>query len=212
MEYLPIRRSTKQLRADGSRFAIPQLIKKSAKYGERISEKNISVKKSLLLSGEPNVGKTRWLTRLHDHAVEIWGAKSKAAPVFLDARSPLESWCEIPAVQTWWQQQQTAAGSRRTWRARSLKQRLQALPDYCAATGAVLFIDDAHKLGGPPLTMALKCVQAARIWVVATYKEEHMEPELLAALTAIEPQRITLQLYPKAGRIQHFRELAAAAD
>lgn len=208
MEYLNIRRSAKQLRADGSRYAVPIFVTKSAKFGQRISEKNISVKKSLLLTGEPNSGKSRWITRLHEHAVEIWGSKSKATPLLLNARSVSSSWCEVPALQQWWQQQQKGAGKHKTWAELEVSQRLKTLPDYCADTGAVLFIDDAHKLGGPSLTLALKCVQAARIWVVAAYREDRIAPELLEALAQGKPQHFELNLYPKAGRMEHFRKLS----
>ena len=199
MEYLYIRRTKGQLRADGSSYAVPMFITKTAKYGERISEKIISRKKPILITGEPNSGKTRWITRLHQHAMEIWGAKSKAGPLLLDTRRPLESWSNTPAIKQWWKQQQKTlpANERQTWTSLEQQERSKVLPAYCADTGAVLFIDDAHKLTGSKLTLARHCVKAARIWVVAAYEEEHIPPQLLETLAPCEPQRFKLKIFAR---------------
>ena len=195
MEYLRIKRLKSQVRADGSRFAVPIVVTKSAKYGERLNEKTISVKRPVLLTGEPNSGKTRWLTRLHEHAEEIWGTKSKAAPLLLGARSSLDSWCNAPVVKQWWEQQQQAypVTQRSDWSSVKQSKRIALMATYLKNTGAVLLIDDAHKLSGPPLRVALKCVQAAQIWLVAAYKTQHISPTLLAALTHREPQCFQLR-------------------
>ncbi|CAA6819535.1 MAG: Unknown protein [uncultured Thiotrichaceae bacterium] len=199
MEYLYIRRAKGQLRADGSRYAVPVFVTKTAKYGERINERIISVKKPVLITGEPNSGKTRWITRLHQHAMEIWGAKSKAEPLLLDPRCPLESWYNTPAIKYWWKQQQQAhpAKVRQTWTSLQQEERSKVLPAYCADTGAVLLIDDAHKLTGPKLTLARHCAKAARIWVIAAYEEEHIPPQLLETVVPCEPQRFRLKIFAK---------------
>ena len=98
MEYLKIRRSKNQVRADGSRYAVPLFVTKSRKYGKVISEQTISNKKPILVTGAHDAGKTRWVTRLHEHALEIWGAKRKADPLFLDTLSPLSAWCDDPTM------------------------------------------------------------------------------------------------------------------
>ncbi len=106
MEYLKIRRAKNQVRADGSRFAVPILVTKTKKYGRVISEQVISKKKPILVTGAHDSGKTRWLTRLHENAHEIWGAKIKAEPIFLDTLSPLSAWCDQSAVSDWWDNEQ----------------------------------------------------------------------------------------------------------
>ena len=213
MEYLRIKRSKNQLRADGSRYATPVLVTKSAKYGERLSEKTISIKKPILLTGEPNSGKTRWISRLHEHAAEIWGTKIKAKPLRLEARRTITEWHKAPAVRTWWRQQQKTRPQpeRQTWTALTQKERSQALADYCADTGAVVFIDDAHKLGGPALTLAKNCVQVARIWVVAAYQEQHIPPRLLAAMVDHELQRFELRIFPKTKGVSQAEKPETAA-
>jgi hypothetical protein len=197
MEYLRIKRSKSQLRANGSRYAKPMLITKTEKYGKCTREQAISVKKPILITGGPDSGKTRWIKRLHEHALEIWGTKSQAAPLLLDARSPLPSWSDFPALREWWKQRQKTllAGLRKPWADLSQDERSNALPVYCADTGAVLFIDDAHKLrGGLKLKLAAQCIQTARIWVVTTYQEERLPPSLLKQVTEANPQRFHLRL------------------
>lgn len=197
MEYLHIKRTKNQLRADGSRYATPLFITKTAKYGDRLSEKIISVKKPILITGEPDSGKTRWITRLHEHSLEIWGAKSRSGSLLLDARRPLSSWGNAPAVRAWWKQQQKQLppDQRQPWSTLRQDKRSAALPTYCADTGAVLFIDDAHKLlGGQPLKLACQCLKAARMWVIAAYQEERLPPGLCEVVKAGKPQRFHLRL------------------
>lgn len=197
MEYLNIKRSKNQLRADGSRYATPVLVTKTAKYGQRVSEKTISVKKPVLITGGPDSGKTRWIKRLHEHAPEIWGTKSRSAPLLLDARSSVSSWSDFPALRVWWKQRQKTllAGLRKPWEDLNQDERSKALPAYCADTGAVLFIDDAHKLrGGSKLKLATQCFKAARMWVVTTYQEERLPPSLLKEIVQADPQRFHLRL------------------
>lgn len=88
MDYLKIRSTQKQIRADGSRYAVPLFVTKNRKYGKVLAEKAISIKKPILVTGAHDSGKTRWLTRLHEHAPEIWGTKNKHPPLFLDTISP----------------------------------------------------------------------------------------------------------------------------
>ena len=190
MEYLKIRRTKKQLRADGSRYAVPMLITKSKKYGEVISEQAISRKKPIMVTGAHDAGKTRWLTRLHEHAAEIWGAKIKADPLFLDTLSPLAAWCDTPAVGKWWDEQQKtlAPDERQPWNKLKQYERSEALPAYCKDTGAVLFIDDAHKLAGRKLQLARRCAMASRLTVVAASEEQRLPPNLRPVLMRRDPQ------------------------
>lgn len=190
MEYLKIRRSKNQVRADGSRYAVPLFVTKSRKYGKVISEQTISNKKPILVTGAHDAGKTRWVTRLHEHALEIWGAKRKADPLFLDTLSPLSAWCDDPAIGTWWdkQQQELDKDERRPWKSLKQYERSEALPNYCEETGAVLFIDDAHKLAGRKLQIARQCALAARLSVVAASEEQRIPPNLRTVLMRRKPQ------------------------
>ena len=190
MEYLKIRRTQKQVRADGSRYAVPLLITKSKKYGKVISEQAISRKKPILVTGAHDSGKTRWLTRLHEHAGEIWGAKVKAEPLFLDTLSPLGAWCDTPAVAKWWDEHQKTLpiDEREPWKKLKQYERSEALTAYCKAKHPVLFIDDAHKLTGRKLQIARQCAMATRLTVVAASEENRLPPNLRPVLLRRDPQ------------------------
>ena len=194
MEFLRIKRTQKQVRADGSRYAVPILVTKTRKYGDVVSEQNISVKKPVLVTGAHDSGKTRWVTRLHEHAREIWGAKIKAEPLFLDTLSPLSAWCDSPAVATWWNDSQTALplDDRQPWKKLKQHERSEALAAYCEDTGAVVFVDDAHKLTGRKLQLARKCIMATRLWVVAASEEQRIPPNLRTVMMRQKPQTFRL--------------------
>ena len=190
MEYLKIRRTKNQVRADGSRFAVPLLVTKTKKYGKVTSEQVISKKKPILVTGAHDSGKTRWLTRLHENAAEIWGAKIKAAPIFLDTLSPVGEWHDNPAISEWWdeEQQKIPLDERQPWKKLKQYARSSALVDYCKAKKPVLFIDDAHKLTGRKLQIARQCAMATRLTVVATSEEQRLPPNLRPVLLRRDPQ------------------------
>ena len=195
MEYLKIRRSKGQIRADGSPYAVPQLITKSKKYGKVTSQQTISIKKSIFITGAHDSGKTRWVTRLHENAKDIWGSKIKAEPLFLDTISPLGSWCDSPGVSKWWNEKQKdlPAEERQPWKKLKQYEKSNALPDYCAETGAVLFIDDAHKLAGRKLQLARECVMASRLWVMSASEEQRLPPNLRPIVMRRKPQIFRLR-------------------
>ena len=190
LEYLKIRRTKKQVRADGTPYAVPIFVSKTRKYGKVTSEQPISVKTSILVTGAHDSGKTRWITRLHENGVAIWGAKHKAEPLYLDALSPIAAWCDLPAIGNWWNAQQAELPQDEQTPWKSLKQhaRTEALPDYCRENKAVLFIDDAHKLAGRKLQLARQCAMACRLSVVSASEEQRIPPNLRSVLMRRKPQ------------------------
>lgn len=194
MEYLKIRRSKNQVRADGSVYAVPLFVTKNRKYGKVTSEQTISTKKSILVTGAHDSGKTRWIRRLHDEALAIWGTKSKHEPLLLDAFSPLAAWSDSEVVAAWWDVERARAlesgseGVGKAWRHLKQYERSEALPAYCLATGSVLFIDDAHKLSGRKLQIARECVLASRLFVVAASEEQRIPPNLRSVIMRRDPQ------------------------
>jgi len=178
------------VRADGSRYAVPVFVSKTRKYGKVTSEQTISIKTPILVTGAHDSGKTRWLTRLNEHGVAIWGAKHKAEPLYLDALSPIAAWCDSPAIGAWWDAQQTTLPQDEQTLWKSLKQhaRTEALPDYCRENKAVLFIDDAHKLAGRKLQLARQCAMACRLSVVSASEEQRIPPNLRSVLMRRKPQ------------------------
>ena len=194
MDYLKIRSTQKQTRADGSRYAVPLFVTKNRKYGKVLAEKAISNKKPILVTGAHDPGKTRWLTRLHEHAPEIWGTKNKHPPLFLDTISPLSAWVDSPALALWWDQLQQGeqahnpTTARKPWKQLKQHERAEALPLYCEATKALLFIDDAHKLSGRKLQLARECLMASRLFVISASEEQRIPPNLRNVILRREPQ------------------------
>ena len=190
MEYLKIRRGQSQLRTDGSRYAIPQFVSKPHKGAKPTATQTISNKKPLLVTGAHDAGKTRWLTRLHERALEIWGAKYKTDPLYLDSLSPLSAWVDSPGLNPWWDKTQAELPEDEQILWKTLKQhaRAEALPDYCRDTRAVLFIDDAHKLSGRKLQLARQCVLASRVFVIAASEEQRLPPNLRSVVMRRKPQ------------------------
>ncbi|TXH62534.1 MAG: hypothetical protein E6Q84_01130 [Thiothrix sp.] len=62
------------------------------------------------------------------------------------------------------------------------------MPDYCKDTGAVLFVDDAHKLAGRKLQIARLCVLSSRLFVISASEEQRLAPNLRAAVLHRDPQ------------------------
>ena len=154
MEFLKIHRSKSQVRADGTAYAVPLFVTKTRRKGATISEEAISIKRPILVTGAHDSGKSKWLERLQQHAGEIWGTKSKTAPLCLHTLRPLAAWSDEPDVEKWWEgkrqeeEKTDLDNARAPWKALKQYQRAETLPEYCKDTKAVLFIDDAHKLAG----------------------------------------------------------------
>jgi hypothetical protein len=71
-------------------------------------------------------------------------------------------------------------------------ERAEALPDYLRDTGAVLFIDDAHKLAGRKLQIARECALTAKIWIASASDEQRIPPNLRSVMMRRDPQVIRL--------------------
>ena len=194
MEFLKIHRSKSQVRADGSPYAVPLYVTKTKRMGNTLSEEAISTKRPILVTGAHDSGKSKWVERLHEHAGEIWGTKSKTAPLYLDTLRPLVAWSDEPDLEKWWEgkrleeEKTDLNNARAPWKALKQHTRAEALPDYCKDTGAVLFIDDAHKLAGRKLQIARKCVLASRLFVIAASEEQRLPPNLRTVVMRRDPQ------------------------
>lgn len=194
MEYLKIRRSKAQRRANGLPYAVPLWVTKQRKYGTTISEKAISIKQPILVTGAHDSGKTRWLQRMHEHAEEIWGRKITAKPLYIEALNPMSSWCEPSFLGAWWDQrrlvltQLNPEWTTQPWKNLKTHTRLELLSTYCQDTEAVVLIDDAHKLTGRKLQIVRQCVLEASIFVMAASEEQRLPPSLRSVVMRREPQ------------------------
>lgn len=193
MKFLKIKTSKNKTRADGSKYSTPVFVTKTRKYGKVLNEKTISVKKSILITGAHDSGKSRWINRLYDKAPQIWGSKIKSPPMILGALLPLTAWSDLHTVQNWWEEERkkediNGANVRPPWTKLKQWERAETLPVYLQETNAVLFIDDAHKLAGRKLQVARLCALSAKITVVSASEEQRIPPNLRGVLMRKEPQ------------------------
>ena len=188
MEFLKIRNSSSQVRADGTKFAVPLFVTKHKKYGAVASEEPISVRRDIMLTGAHDSGKTRWLTRLYEQSDRIW-TKSKSPAIWLGALRPLAAWSDQQQLIDWWSKKvSTDPVNYEPWNKLPAWRRQELIPDYLKDTGAILFVDDAHKLSGRKLQLARLCAMSAKICVVSATEEQRIAPNLRSALLKRDPQ------------------------
>ena len=162
--------------------------------------KAMSKKKCQLITGAHDSGKSRWLSRLQEAHFELYGSKA-AEPIYLSALQPLSSWTDAQHVQAW-HDDLTKEGDTVTeeekkkhtpWRKMNQHQRAERLADYLADTGAVLYIDDAHKLTGRKCQIARQCMLNVKIWIMATSDENRLPPNIRTVVERRDPQRTRLE-------------------
>jgi hypothetical protein len=168
------------------------VVDKSRKYGEVQHQRQILTKKPVLITGAHASGKSYWLDRLRKDADRIWASRSHAEPLYLSAIWPVSDWTEGKHLEAWWADRSQQTGEDRHWKKLSAGERQRALPLYLAETGAVLFIDDAHKLTAKKLEIAKLCVRSAKVFVMAAAEEGRLAPGLRKEVLALEPQIIHL--------------------
>jgi len=184
--------------ADGKRYVQAVIRHKARKFGPVLDVETVSRKRCVLVTGAHDSGKTRFLQRLAAEAPGIWGKKIEAQPLQISALRPIASWSDGDHLREWWdaeQERKLGAGETaqiRPWARLRPWERSDVLPEYLASTGAVLFLDDAHKLTGRKLEVARRCALAARIWVVAASEENRIPPNLRGPLLRRDPQIIRL--------------------
>jgi hypothetical protein len=190
MEYLRIKAGEKLVRSNGERYAVPLFIKKTSRFGKVISEKAISIRKSILVTGAHDSGKSRWAYRLYEKSDLIW--RKKAPALFLSAFSPIGVWVEHDGIAKWYE---TWEGNKDGANFLTLKQHLKIdlLSQYIFDTRAVLLIDDAHKLSGRKLKTARECLLASRLFVVTSSDENRIAPNLRTIIERRNPQIFRLK-------------------
>ncbi len=187
MQYLRIKRGAKQVRANGAAYAVPIVIKKTKKYGQVTSEKYISRKQPILITGAHDSGKTRWLMRLHQSASDIW-SKYPDPPLLLDAVRPLSAWSDSACMVDWWTKKQAHNDKLTPWSKLKAWERQEKLPEYLSDNKAVLFIDNAHKLTGRKQQIAKECLHVQRISVITISEEQRLPASMRHLVLNREPQ------------------------
>lgn len=183
----------RQKQPGGGRYTTPVIKTKTRRYGTPSHVETVSRSRPILITGAHDSGKSRWLDRLHAEAPDVWGKKSKAPPLHLPALRPIGAWADAPHIGQWWDG--TQAGKTeppRPWAKLPAWEKSEALAVYAQETGAVVFLDDAHKLAGRKLQIARSCALAARMWVATASEEQRIPPNLRAVLMRRDPQVIRL--------------------
>lgn len=203
MQYLCMQRQ--KYGADGTgRHVIPIIKRKDRKYGPVTDTQVIGRKTPTLITGAHDSGKSRMLQKLHEEERAIWGKKIDAAALWLGALRPLGAWSDAEHVAAWWDARVATVSAKvgaggtakadqlRPWAKLKAWERAEALPDYIRDTGAVLFLDDCHKLAGRKLQIARECALAARVWVASASDENRIPPNLRSVMMRRDPQVIRL--------------------
>jgi hypothetical protein len=192
MEFLQLKSSGNKRRSDGSTFRQPTFIRKNRKYGTIISQDTVSIKRPVLVTGAHAAGKSRFVGKLYEKEREVWGTKIKHPAIFFSAINPLSSWVENEAVGAWWDLPCDKNKTGKPWAKLKPFDKQAALSAYIVATGAVVFVDDAHKLTGRKLQVAVECVTASKIFVMSSSSEQRLPPALRVHVLKREPQMFRL--------------------
>ena len=187
MQYLRIKQGARQIRANGSSYAVPIVITKTKKYGQVVSEKYISRKQPVLITGAHDSGKTRWINRLYQSARNIW-SKYPDPALFLDAVRPLSAWSDSACVEKWWTQKAKHDDQLKPWSKLKAWERQDKLPEYLADNKALLFIDNADKLSGRKQQIAKECLQVQRVSVIAVSDEQRLPASMRHLVLNRDPQ------------------------
>ena len=169
---------------DGTKKRIPVVRERGRKYGPILDERCLSIRKDILVSGPNSSGKTRWLAKLDDKAGEVWIGREK---LFVRSMEPLQRWYEDPRVVA----HASAKGS--TWARLRSYEKVEALLSWVRETKPVLLLDDAHKLAGRKLDIAIQlCREAGRL-VVGTFAEQATPMSLRMLIDTRDPQKVMLK-------------------
>ncbi len=188
MRFLRIKK--KGCRADGTEIRQAFIIDAPRRFAPESARKTITMSKKRchLITGAHDSGKSRWLERLQDAHAELFGDKT-AEPIFLSALQPLASWVDAPHVANWHDKN----NPQNVWKTLNQHQRAERLSEYIHETGAILFVDDAHKLSGRKCQIARRCLLSSKIWFIATSDENRLPPNIRTVVERREPQRTKLE-------------------
>lgn len=170
-------------RKDGPR-RVPIVRTRGRKYGPILEETCLSIKRDVLISGANASGKTRWLTKLHAGAADVW---QKKEVLFIRAVEPLHAWYGDPRIQKF------AEAQGKVWGKLQSFDRVAMLVEWVKSTKAVLILDDLQALASRKLDIVRQMVLQAGIVVAGTFAEQRIPITLRMAIEARNPQKIYLK-------------------
>ena len=171
-------------RLNGTTRRVPIVRERGRKFGPILNERALSVRQDLLITGANSSGKTRWLAKLGDKAPEVWPGREK---IFIRAMEPLQRWYDDPRVAAF------VVSKGKSWDKLKTYERVDALVEWVKSTRAVVLLDDAHKLAGRKLDIAIQlCREAGRL-VVGAWAENNISMSLRMLIDKRDPQRVPLE-------------------
>lgn len=171
-------------RLNGTTRRVPIVRERGRKFGPILNERALSVRQDLLITGANSSGKTRWLAKLDDKAPEVWPGREK---IFIRAMEPLQRWYDDPRVAAF------VVSKGKSWDKLKTYERVDALVEWVKNTRAVVLLDDAHKLAGRKLDIAIQlCREAGRL-VVGAWAENNISMSLRMLIDKRDPQRVPLE-------------------
>jgi hypothetical protein len=183
MKFLAIRT---RKRKDGKPRAIASVVHKNRKFGTVISEKSLSVRSPVLVTGAHSSGKSYWLQRLYKDAARIWSS-CDGEPLILSSSRPLSAWVDDNKhLYLWWAGRDCSDS--RHWDKLKATEKQDYLSVYLKETKSILFIDDAHNLTGRKLKVVQECIRSSAIWVMTATDEGRLNPSIRHDVLKKEPQ------------------------
>ncbi|MCG7500028.1 AAA family ATPase [Vibrio sp. Of7-15] len=195
MRFLKLRTDSKRTRKSGHPYITPLIVDSPRRFAPSRARKETALKRRQcqLICGAHDSGKSRWLTRLSENTPAIWGSSHQ--PIVLEALLPLSSWIEHEQLVTWYNDQLSSdeAHHKSEWKRLNQQQKADQMADYLLDTGALLFIDDAHKLTGRKAQIARACLLSSKVWIMATSEEGRLPPSIRPIVERRNPQRTQLE-------------------
>jgi hypothetical protein len=182
MEMLMVRSSGKL--ADGTRRRVPIVRTRARKFGPILSEQVLSIRRDLVITGPNASGKSRWLAKLNLRATEIW---PKSPAVYIRSMEPLLSWFEDPRTVAY------AETEGKPWAKLRSFERMEIFIEWIGKKNVVLLLDDAHKLSGRKLDIAIRMATKSKILVVGAFATQSVPMSLRMLMEQRNPQRVALR-------------------
>ena len=170
-------------RVNGDTRRVPIVRERARKFGPILKEQVLSIRQDVLITGPNASGKSRWLAKLHDKGDEIWAGRER---MYLRTTEPLQRWYEDPRIAA------MVAKEGKTWTHLKSYERIDALVRWVKSTKAVILLDDAHKLAGRKLDIALQIAREAGRLLTGAFAENAIPMSMRLLIDKRDPQRIGL--------------------
>jgi hypothetical protein len=157
---------------------------KSDSYQNKCSKDiYISKRKSLLIFGDSDSGKTRNLSKVYRSRKELW---TKRPTIRFEALQPLTQWVEKEEVQKFF-----TLKTNKPFKGLQSFEKVEILLDYCREMKPIIFLEDAHKLTGRKLQIIKKAT--FRRIVFATALSENRIPSTIRRQLTTNVQRFNFR-------------------